>query len=194
MTPTRIAVLISGSGSNMAEIATYATDHSDFEIGIVISDRPDAPGLAKASAMGLRTHVVDWKEFDDRGEFTAAVCDVIEANRCEFVVLAGFMRILAPEAVERFPDRILNIHPSLLPSFPGAHAVEEALDHGVKVTGVTIHVVDELVDHGPILAQEAVSIDPGDDVESLHTRIQAIEHRLYPRVVAEYVTGAVEQR
>ena len=159
-----------------------------------MSDRPDVTGLDRADAAGLPTDVVDWQSFPDRDAFTSAVCDAVEAHGCTFMVLAGFMRILAPEAVERFPGRIVNIHPSLLPSFPGAHAVEEALAHGVKLTGVTIHVVDELVDNGPILAQAAVDVLDDDDAESLHARIQAVEHRLYPRVVADFVLGRLEQR
>ncbi len=194
MTALRIAVLISGSGSNMSAIADHFEDRDDVEIGIVLSDRPDVAGLDRAEAAGLPTEVIDWRAFPNREAFTTAVCDAVEACGCTFMVLAGFMRILAPEAVERFPGRILNIHPSLLPSFPGAHAVEEALDHGVKVTGVTIHVVDELVDNGPILAQEAIDVLDGDDAETLHARIQAVEHRLYPRVVADFVLGRLEQR
>ena len=194
MSAIRIAVLISGSGSNMSAIAEHVAERDDIEIGIVLSDRPDVAGLDRAAAAGLPTEVVDWTSFENRDRFTSAVCDAVEAHECTFMVLAGFMRILAPEAVQRFPGRILNIHPSLLPSFPGAHAVEEALDHGVKVTGVTIHVVDELVDNGPILAQAAVDVLDDDDADSLHARIQAVEHRLYPRVVADFVLGRLEQR
>ena len=178
----------------MAAIADHLSERTDVEIGIVGSDRPGVAGLQRAEERGLPTTVVDWKSFPDRDTFTAAVCDAVDANRCTFMVLAGFMRILAPTAVERFPGRILNIPPSLLPSFPGAHAVEEALAHGVRVTGVTIHVVDELVDNGPIVAQEPVEVFPGDDAASLHARIQAVEHRLYPLVVADFVVGGSEQR
>jgi phosphoribosylglycinamide formyltransferase-1 len=194
MSAVRIAVLISGSGSNMSAIAEHVSGRDDIEIGVVLSDRPDVTGLERAETSGLSTQVIDWGSFPDRKAFTSAVCDAVEAHGCTFMVLAGFMRILAPEAVERFPGRILNIHPSLLPAFPGAHAVEEALRHGVKVTGVTIHVVDELVDNGPILAQAAVDVLEGDDVETLHARIQEVEHRLYPRVVADFVFGRLEQR
>lgn len=177
----------------MTAIAEHLAGRDDIEIGVVVSDRPGVAGLERAAAAGLPTEVVDWHEFPDRVAFTSAVCDAVEAHGCSFMVLAGFMRILAPEAVERFGGRILNIHPSLLPSFPGAHAVEEALAHGVKVTGVTIHVVDELVDNGPILAQAAVEVLDGDDADTLHARIQAVEHRLYPQVVADFVLGRLEQ-
>jgi phosphoribosylglycinamide formyltransferase-1 len=178
----------------MSAIAEHVADRDDIEIGIVLSDRPDVAGLDRAEAAGLPTEVIEWRSFPDREAFTSAMCDAVEERGCSFVVLAGFMRILAPEAVERFPGRIVNIHPSLLPSFPGAHAVEDALSHGVKVTGVTIHVVDELVDNGPILAQEAVDVMSDDVAETLHARIQAVEHRLYPRVVADFVLGRLEQR
>ncbi len=194
MSAVRIAVLISGSGSNMSAIADHLADRDDIEIGVVLSDRPDVTGLDRAQAAGLSTEVIDWRSFPDRGAFTSAVCDAVESHGCTYMVLAGFMRILAAEAVERFPGRILNIHPSLLPSFPGAHAVEEALAHGVKVTGITIHVVDELVDNGPILAQAPVEVQDDDDADTLHARIQAVEHRLYPRVVADFVLGRLEQR
>lgn len=178
----------------MSAIADHLSGRDDIEIGLVLSDRPDVAGLARAATAGLPTEVIDWNEFAGRDGFTSAVCDAVEASGCTFVVLAGFMRILAPEAVGRFRDRILNIHPSLLPSFPGAHAVEDALDHGVKVTGVTIHIVDELVDNGPILAQAPVEVSDDDDADTLHARIQAVEHRLYPRVVAEFVLGRLESR
>jgi phosphoribosylglycinamide formyltransferase-1 len=189
----RIAVLISGSGSNMVAISEHLAGRTDIEVGVVISDRPEAGGLSLAADLGLTTAVVDWRDFSDRSSFTTAVCDLVDESDCTFMVLAGFMRILAPAAVERFPNRIINIHPSLLPAFPGAHAVEEALSNGVKLTGVTIHVVDELVDHGPILAQEAVRVEAGDTAESLHARIQTVEHRLYPQIVADFVVGRLEQ-
>lgn len=170
----------------MEAIADHVADVDDIEVGVVLSDRASAAGLGKAEAKGIATSVVDWSAFADRPSFTRAVCDAVEAAGCEIVVLAGFMRILSADAVQRFPDRIVNIHPSLLPSFPGAHAVEEALEHGVGWTGVTIHIVDELVDHGPILRQEPVPIEPGDTVDSLHSRIQAVEHRIYPETVIAF--------
>ena len=115
--------------------------------------------------------------------------DVLEERGAKGVVLAGFMRILAPTFLDRFPQRVLNIHPSLLPAFPGAHAVENALDHGVESTGVTVHFVDEKVDHGPIVEQVVVPVETGDTTDSLHARIQVEEHRLYPRVVEAFVSG-----
>jgi formyltetrahydrofolate-dependent phosphoribosylglycinamide formyltransferase len=189
----RTAVLVSGSGSNLQSLLDRAASDPGFgaEIVLVLSDRPGVRALERATAAGIPTDVVAWADHADRAAFTTAICDTIDAAGAELVVLAGFMRILAPEAVRRFPGRILNIHPSLLPAFPGAHAVEEALAHGVKLAGVTVHVVDEQVDHGPIIAQRAVEVRPDDDRDALHARIQAVEHELYPDVVADVAAGRV---
>ncbi len=154
---------------------------------LVASDRPGARALGRAEAAGVPTAVVPWT--GDREASTRSLCDVVEGAGAEGIVLAGFMRILAPDAVERFPNRILNIHPSLLPAFPGGRAVEDALAHGVTVTGVTVHFVDEQVDHGPIIAQRPVGVRAGDTVDTLHERIQAVEHELYPDVVADFAAG-----
>jgi phosphoribosylglycinamide formyltransferase-1 len=161
------------------------------EIRVVVSDRPGIKALDRAEQAGIPTIVLPWDDFGSRNEFSEAVADTVERAGAKLMVLAGFMRILSSEAVSRFPSRILNIHPSLLPAFPGANAVAQALAHGVKVTGVTIHVVDEEVDHGPIIAQRAVPVLPGDDVAALHARIQVQEHDLYPRVVRAFVAGEV---
>lgn len=187
----RVAVLISGSGSNLQALidAAAADSHFGATLAVVISDRPDVRGLERASAAGIATEVVRWTDHDDRAGFTRAVCDTVEAHGAEAMVLAGFMRIFSADAIERFPNRILNIHPSILPAFPGARAVEDALDHAVKLTGVTVHFVDEHVDHGPIIAQEHVEVLPDDDADSLHHRIQEVEHRLYPSVVKAFAQG-----
>lgn len=158
-------------------------------IAIVASDNPDALSLRRAEAAGIPTAVVAWGEFGDRDAFSSALADVLQEGGAKGVVLAGFMRILAPAFLDRFPERVLNIHPSLLPAFPGAHAVENALAHGVETTGLTVHFVDEKVDHGPIVDQIPVPVEPGDTTESLHARIQVEEHRLYPRVVEAFVFG-----
>jgi phosphoribosylglycinamide formyltransferase-1 len=136
--------------------------------------------------------VVAWKDFDDRQGFSIAVCDTAQRHGAEALLLAGFMRILSPAAVDRFPDRIINIHPALLPAFPGAHAVPAALAHGVKVSGVTVHFVDDEVDHGPIIAQRSVPVEAGDTEETLHARIQAEEHRLFPLVVKAFAAGRLQ--
>ena len=187
----KIAVLVSGSGSNLQVLldAAAADRHFGAEIAVVISDRPGIAGLKRAERAGVPTEVVDWADYPDRAAFTAAVCDTAERHGAQALVLAGFMRILAAEAMRRFPDRIVNVHPALLPAFPGAHAVPQALAHGVKVTGVSFHLVDEKVDHGPIIAQEPVPVLPGDTEATLHARIQQQEHRLYPEVVKAFAAG-----
>lgn len=182
-----IAVLASGSGTNLR--ALIDTPEVRAHIKVVVSDNDDAMALERAAAAGIDTAVVRWEDHAGRADFSTAVADVIEERGAKGVVLAGFMRILAPSFIDRFPDRILNIHPSLLPAFPGSRAVEAALAHGVKVTGVTVHLVDEKVDHGPIIAQTPVEVREGDTVESLHRRIQQVEHALYPRIVEAFVSG-----
>ena len=184
----RIAVLVSGSGSNLQALIDRG-EALCAEIVLVLSDRPGVKGLERATAAGIPTAVVAWSDHPNREAFTREVCDVVEAAGARGIVLAGFMRVLAPDAVIRFPNRILNIHPSLLPAFPGGHAVEDALAYGAKVTGVTVHFVDEQVDHGPIIAQRSVAIVPDDDRDSLHARIQTVEHELYPEAVAAFADG-----
>lgn len=190
----RIAVLISGSGSNLQALIDAIEADAGFgaTIAVVISDRPKVKGLARAEAAGIPTEIVRWADHTDRAAFTRAICDVVEAHHADAMVLAGFMRVLSAEAIERFPHRILNIHPAILPAFPGAHAVDQALDHAVKLTGVTVHFVDEHVDHGPIICQEAVEVMPDDDVSTLHKRLQEVEHRLYPAAVRALAHGRLQ--
>ena len=184
-------MLVSGSGSNLAAIMARADNDPCFgaEVVAVISDRPGVYALERAAAAGVPGVVVAWSDHGDRRSFTSAVCDAAEDAGAEALILAGFMRILDAEAVRRFPNRILNTHPALSPSFPGAHAIRDAIDYGVRLTGVTVHFVDEEVDHGPIIAQEPVPIEPGDDESAVQARIQAIEHRLYPDVIDAFAKG-----
>lgn len=182
-------MLASGSGTNLQ--ALIEADDSDVDIVGVITDRSGAPALERAAAASIPTRVIPYADFENRTDFSEAVADEVEALGAEAMILAGFMRILSPEAVRRFRHRIINIHPSLLPSFKGAHAVAQALAHGVKVTGVTVHFVDEEVDHGPIIAQRPVEVRPGDDEESLHGRIRTEEHKLYPEVVSAFARGEI---
>ncbi len=185
-----IAVLISGSGSNLqALIDASDRDELGCAISVVISDRPDVFGLERAAQAGISTEVVDWSDHDSRASFTSSVCDVAERYDVRGLVLAGFMRILSPGAMVRFPNAIINVHPALLPAFPGARAVDLALEYGATLTGVTVHFVDEEVDHGPIIAQESLPVYVGDDAVSLHARIQKVEHRLLPEVVAAFGRG-----
>jgi phosphoribosylglycinamide formyltransferase 1 len=185
-----IAVLASGSGTNLQAILD--SQEPGVEPSLVVSDRPGAKALDRARSVGIPTAVVDWDQFEDRNAFCADLAAVLSSVPVDGLVLAGFMRILNADFVGRYPNRILNVHPSLLPAFPGAHAVEQALQHGVRVTGVTVHFVDERVDHGPIIAQRAVPVLDDDDVDTLHDRIQIEEHDLYPKVVGAFARDEIE--
>ncbi len=186
-----VAVLASGSGSNLQALLDASRTDPGFgaRIVVVISDRPGVAALGRAADAGVPAEVVSWGDFNEREEFSMAVCEAAQRHGAEALLLAGFMRILSPAAIDRFPNRIINIHPALLPAFPGAHAVPAALAHGVKVSGVTVHFVDAEVDHGPIIAQRAVAVEPGDTEETLHARIQREEHRLFPEVVKAFAAG-----
>lgn len=184
-----IAVLVSGSGTNLQ--ALIDTSDLGADICLVLSDRSEAAALGRAEAAGIRTRVLPWADYASRSEFSRAILEEVERCDAEAVVLAGFMRVLSSELVDGFRNRILNIHPSLLPAFPGADAVGQALEHGVKITGVTVHFVDEKVDHGPIITQRAVPVLLDDDRASLHARIQVEEHDLYPRVVGALAGGQI---
>lgn len=177
----RLVVLISGRGSNMA--ALLDAKLSGRVVG-VISNRPDAAGLAIAAKHGVPTTVVDHDAFVDRSAFEQALAAAIDANAPHLVVLAGFMRILTPEFIGRYSDRLLNIHPSLLPAYPGLHTHRRALADGVKVHGCTVHFVTAEVDHGPIVAQAAVPVRQDDDEASLAARVLAAEHRIIVAAVS----------
>lgn len=187
---TPIAVLVSGSGTNLqALIDRQRSTDSGYRIVVVIADRGEAKGLERAVAAGIPTEVVDWSTHPNRSTFTDSIVETARRYHVAGLVLAGFMRILAPAAIAAYPNAIINIHPAILPAFPGAHAVELALEYGVAITGVTVHFVDEKVDHGPIIAQEVVPVLPDDDEASLHARIQRVEHRLYPEIVGAFGRG-----
>jgi phosphoribosylglycinamide formyltransferase 1 len=188
----RVAVLVSGHGSNLQALLDAAGPGSGMAVVLVGADRPGAYGLERARRAGIDTAVVRPADHPDRGSFDLALRDLVAAARPDVVCLAGFMRILGPGFVRAFPDRILNTHPSLLPAFRGAHAVRDALAYGVKVTGCTVHLVDEEVDHGPVLFQAAVPVEPGDDEDRLHERIKREEHRLLPLAVRLVAEGRVE--
>ena len=185
-----MAVLVSGHGSNL-EALLAAGPAAGFQVVLVVSDRAGVRALEVASAAGVEAAVVAFAGYPDRAGFDRALRDRVRSARPDVVCLAGFMRILGPDFVHAFPARIVNTHPSLLPAFKGAHAVRDALDYGVKVTGCTVHLVDEQVDHGPVLLQAPVAIEPDDDEGSLHARIKAVEHRLLPEAVALVASGRV---
>jgi phosphoribosylglycinamide formyltransferase 1 len=176
----RIVVLVSGSGSNMAALVDACADgRVPGAVVAVVADR-ECAGIERASALGIPTAVCPPTSFDSREDWSRALRDIVSEHRPDLVVSAGFMRILAPVFVDAFEGRLINLHPALLPAFPGAHAVRDALDHGVKITGTTVHLIDHDVDHGRILFQVPVEIVPGDTEESLHGRIKEAEHRLLP--------------
>jgi phosphoribosylglycinamide formyltransferase-1 len=177
---TRVGILLSGRGSNFAALAA-AIDRRELpaEIALVVSNVPDAPGLARARELGLATQVVDHRESGSREAHDARMIETLAAAGVEWICLAGYMRLLSAPFVEAFDGRILNIHPSLLPAFPGLHAQRQALEAGVKIAGCTVHFVDTGLDSGPIVAQRAVAVLDDDDEASLAARILVEEHRLY---------------
>jgi phosphoribosylglycinamide formyltransferase-1 len=188
-----LVILISGRGSNMMAIAeACAAEGWNARIAAVISNQPDAAGLADAAQRGIATAVVDHRAHADRAAFDAALADAIDAFEPDLVVLAGFMRILSVEFVNRYAGRMLNIHPSLLPAFTGLHTHRRAIDAGCKLAGTTVHVVTPELDHGPIVAQAAVPVLEGDTEETLAARVTAAEHILYPRVVRWWVEGKLD--
>jgi phosphoribosylglycinamide formyltransferase-1 len=177
----RVAVLVSGSGTNLQALLDDET--IAVSIVVVVSDRPGVKALERAADRGVDGVVVQMSQHPDRDSFTRAVRDQLRERDVDTVVMAGYMKILGAAFFEAFPGRVLNVHPALLPSFPGAHAVRDALDWGVKTTGVTVHLVDEQVDHGPIVLQEPIEVRDEDDWDSLEARVHEVEHRLLPRAV-----------
>jgi phosphoribosylglycinamide formyltransferase 1 len=185
-----IAVLVSGSGSNLQAIID-ASEKGEIpcRVGIVISNKADAYGLARADKHGIPTEVVDHKKFASREEFDAKLVEVIRGSGAELVCLAGFMRILTPVFIRAFPNRILNIHPALLPSFPGTHGPGQALAYGVRFSGCTVHFLDEGVDTGPIIVQAIVPVYDDDTEDTLAARILVQEHRIYPMAIRLFFSG-----
>lgn len=188
----RVAVLISGRGSNMVALARAAAEPGfPAEIVLVLSNRPDAAGLASAAAMGLATRVIDHRAFrGDRVAHERAIAAALDEAGAELVCLAGYMRLLTPFLVGRLAGRMINIHPSLLPAFPGLDTHARALSAGVRLHGCTVHLVTEGTDEGPILAQAAVPVLPGDSEEALAARVLVQEHRIYPAALARLASGA----
>jgi phosphoribosylglycinamide formyltransferase 1 len=187
----KVGVLVSGSGTNLQALLD-AEERGDLDpgvIAVVVSNRPEAAALQRAQEAGKPAVVVDHKAFADREAFEAKLLAVLDEHGVEVVVLAGFMRVLTAHFLERWPLRIINTHPSLLPAFPGIDAPAQAIAHGVKVSGVTIHFVDTSLDGGPIIMQVAVAVFPADDATTLHARIQSEEHRILPEVVRRLAAG-----
>ena len=185
-----IGVLISGSGTNLQSIIdAIEAKELDAKIQVVLSNRIDAYGLVRAKKHGIPVEVLDHKRFSNREAFDQAVVDILRAREVELVVLAGFMRLLSPVFVAAYSNRIMNIHPALLPAFPGLHVQKKAVEHGVRFSGCTVHFVNEECDEGPIIIQAVVPVFPQDTEESLASRILEQEHRIYPRAIQLYSEG-----
>jgi phosphoribosylglycinamide formyltransferase 1 len=183
----RIAVLVSGSGTNLQALLDHPV--CGPRIALVLSDRPDVKALERADAHGVGSVVLEPKNFDGREVFDRAVADLLLERGIDVVVTAGYMRLLGPAVLEAYDGRWLNVHPSLLPAFPGMHGVADALAYGVKVTGVTVFLVDEGVDTGPVVLQEAIEVRDDDDWGSLEARVHEVEHRLLPAATAALIEG-----
>lgn len=186
-------VLVSGSGTNLQAIIDRLADGTlEARIPIVVSNRPGVRGIERAAAAGIPTHVLDHRGFARREEFDAALVNTLRAAGVELVVLAGFDRLLTRVLLEAFPQRVINVHPALLPAFRGLHAQRQAVEYGVRVAGATVHFVDEDVDHGPIILQGAVAVDPDDTPETVAARILEVEHQLYPAAIQLFAQGRLE--
>lgn len=190
--PLKIGVLLSGSGTNLQAIIDAVSDDGlPVDIVKVVSSRPDAYGIERAQQAGIPVVVMDRSKYADVEAADQLIVDELRAAGVEYVVMAGYMRKVTPVMLDAFPDRVLNLHPALLPSFKGAHAIQDAFDAGVKVTGVTVHFANEDYDKGPIVAQEPVRVEEGWTVDQLEEAIHAVEHVLYPRVLRWIAEGRV---
>lgn len=190
--PLNIGVLLSGSGTNLqAIIDAIANEELPVRIVKVVSSRPDAYGIERAQAAGIPVAVLNREVYADPEAADQRIVDELQAAGAEYVVMAGYMRKVTPVVLGAFPNRVLNLHPALLPSFKGAHAIQDAFDAGVKVTGVTVHFANEDYDKGPIVAQEPVRVLEGESVDELEARIHEVEHRIYPAVLRLIAEGRV---
>ena len=187
----RLVLLASGGGTNLQAIIDKLHGRDGFEVAGVVSDRPQAKALERARSAGIETGVFAGQEHQGRDARDAAIGDWIEARNADLVVLAGYMQLLSPEFVARFRGRVINVHPALLPSFPGLDAADQALEYGVRVTGVTVHFVDEGVDTGPIILQRAVTVPASRDRDELEDAIHAVEHELLPEAIRLIAAGRV---
>jgi len=190
--PLKIGVLISGSGTNLqAIIDAIAAGKVNAQIVKVLSSRPDAYGLKRAEEAGIPTVALNRDVYKNAGAANKMIADEMLEAGAEYLVMAGYMRMVGAAVLDAFPDRVVNLHPALLPSFVGAHAIQDAFDAGVKVTGVTVHFANAEYDKGPIIAQKAVPVREGDTVDDLEARIHAVEHKIYPKVVGWLADGRV---
>ncbi|WP_202080900.1 phosphoribosylglycinamide formyltransferase [Caldalkalibacillus salinus] len=187
----RIAVFSSGSGSNFEAIAKYFEEKANIKVALLVCDQPQAYVIKRAERFGIPTHVVSPKDFSSKQAYEEDVLNQCASYKVDFIVLAGYMRLIGSTLLRPYSGKIMNIHPSLLPAFPGKDAIGQALADRVKVSGVTIHFVDEGMDTGPIIAQQAVNVEPEDNHESLGAKIQQVEHALYPKIVEQCVQQEV---
>ena len=193
--PGRVAVFLSGRGSNFEAIYRHSLNSgANFRVVLVISDQALAPGLRKAKNLGLPALAVFPRSFASKSDYEKMLIAILEEHRVELICLAGYMRVVGADLLERFPDRIMNIHPALLPAFPGLDAQRQALDSGVKITGCTVHFVDAGVDSGPIILQRAVVINETDSVETLSQRILEQEHQVYSQAIELFFSGRLQVR
>ncbi len=186
-----VVVLISGNGSNLQALIDAEKAGAPFTISAVISNRPDAYGLQRAKQADIPHHIIDHTAYENRASFDQALIKCINPYQPNLLALAGFMRKLTPDFIQAFPNKIINIHPSLLPKYPGLHTHQRALDAGDTEHGVSIHVVTEDLDAGPLLAQLTCAIAPKDNADNLKTKVQALEHQLYPQVVSGIALGTI---
>lgn len=189
--PLKIGVLLSGSGTNLQAIIDAAAEGLPVEIVHVVSSRPDAFGIERAHRAGIPVTVLNRDVYADPVEADRRIAETLRYAHAEYVVMAGYMRKVTPVLLDAFPDRVLNLHPALLPSFKGAHAIQDAFDAGVKVTGITVHFANEDYDKGPIVAQRAVEVREDDTHDDLEARIHEVEHILYPEVLRLVAEGRV---
>ena len=186
----RLAIFVSGNGTNMENLLRCVRDKEiPAEVSFIVSDNPAAYALKRAEQFKVECVAVEPKKFPSKEAFEAEVRRHLERKKIDYILLAGFMRILSPAFVRAYPKRILNLHPALLPKFPGAHAIREAWEAKEKVTGVTVHFVDEGVDTGPVILQREVKIDPNETLESLEAKVHAVEYELYPEAINLVLSG-----
>ncbi len=188
---THVGVLASGSGTNFQALVE-GLKGSPAEVKLLVCNVPGAKCLERAKALGVRAEVLDHRPFISRDQYDEALVALLSKHKIELICLAGFMRLLTPRFLKAFPQKVMNVHPALLPAFPGMHGVKQALDYGVKVTGCTVHFVDQGTDTGPVIAQAAQPVLEGDTEDTLAARIHADEHRLYPLAVRWYAEGRLK--
>ena len=188
----KIAIFVSGNGSNMENLIVESFNgRIPAQIGFVLTDNPQAGAIAKAKNYGVRVEVLDRQTFKTKAEFETEMIKKLEASPVDYIVLAGFMRILGPEFVRKYKGKIMNIHPSLLPAFPGAHGIRDAFEAKVPETGVTVHFVDEGVDSGQVILQKKIAVVPGERLETLEAKVHAVEYEIYPEALRKVLKREV---